>query len=88
MTPIHSIYFFADLHHPVRLLSASGRSFGLSAGRFELFSQERWFSWCSDDSFDINDANVACRNLGFDRANAYSTSKSLGYDVMSETSET
>ena len=64
---------------PVRVVSASGRTVGLSAGRLEIFLHERWGTVC-DDSFGIEDAHVACRHLGFvEGANAYSSAGSLGY---------
>ena len=67
---------------PVRLVSDSGRTTDLSAGRLEIFLNGQWGTVC-DDFFDINDANVACRQLGFDRANGNSHAKYLGYVISS-----
>ena len=66
----------------VRLVSDSGRTTDLSAGRLEIFLNGQWGTVC-DDFFDINDANVACRQLGFDRANDNSHAKYMGYVISS-----
>ena len=66
----------------VRLISDSGRINGLSAGRLEIFLNGQWGTVC-DDFFDIDDANVACRQLGFDRANGNSHAKHIGYVISS-----
>ena len=58
------MFFIINIHfptEPVRLVNsdeASGR------GRLEVFHKGLWGSVC-DDNFDMNAANVVCRQLGF-----------------------
>lgn len=46
---------------PVRLAGGST----INEGRVEVRFEEQWGSVCSD-GFDINDAHVVCRSLGYD----------------------
>ena len=63
---------------PIRLVSQSGRTATLSSGRLELFINNTWGTVC-DDFFDIADAGVACRQLGFTSANSYGYVSNLKY---------
>lgn len=49
----------------------------LSSGRLEIYINGQWGTIC-DDYFDQVDANVACRQLGFEGARYYRTSPSAG----------
>ena len=65
----------------LRLVNNSGNSDGVSGGRLEVFFNGEWGTVC-DDLFDINDADVACRQLGFSRALSFNDVGSLGYDSL------
>ena len=47
----------------IRLIGPSGSN-GMRTGRVEIFYNGRWGTIC-DDSWDINDARVVCRQLGY-----------------------
>ena len=59
---------------PIRL---SGGSYKYS-GRVELFYQSEWETVC-DDFFDLQDAHVACHQLGYHIALQFGSAASMGY---------
>lgn len=70
-----SLFFSANT---IRLLSSDGvRTSRLSAGRLETRINKQWGTVCSS-GFDIADANVACRQLGFSGAMAYTSASDFG----------
>ena len=61
----------------LRLVRGSVADSTYTSGRLEVFINEQWGTVC-DDIFDINDANVACKELGFERATSFRTAASAG----------
>ena len=62
----------------LRLVAGSSTtSASQSSGRLEIYVNEEWGTICKD-SFDQPDADVACRQLGYARADNYGTVGALG----------
>ena len=60
----------------LRLVDNSGRTGG-SSGRLEVYFSGQWGTVCQDN-FGINNARVACRQLGFSTYTRYGTVGRLG----------
>ncbi len=60
----------------LRLVDNYGRKGG-SSGRLEVYYSGQWGTVC-DDSFGVNDARVACRQLEYSTYTRYGTVGTLG----------
>ena len=86
MGGFHNIYFLLVILHsflnatfftvPVRLAGINGANY---AGRVEVFYEGKWGKICRNE-WDINDAKVVCRQLGFQSALA----EFIGMDTKDE----
>lgn len=74
---LHSFFNLSFFTALVRLAGVSGVNY---AGRVEVFNQGKWGKICRNE-WDINDAKVICRELGFQSVLAEFT----GMDIKDET---
>ena len=65
----------------LRLVRGTVADERFSSGRLEIYINGQWGTIC-DDFFDITDANVACKQLGFSGALSFRTSASGGYIII------
>ena len=72
---IHPSFILVNREGDLRLRGGTSRS-----GRIEVYHNRVWGTVC-DDEWDINDAHVACRQLGFLTATAAKHSATYGAGV-------
>ncbi|XP_064388176.1 neurotrypsin-like [Halichondria panicea] len=70
----------------LRLVDSFSRTGG-SSGRLEVYYSSRWGTVCQD-GFGINDARVACRQLGFSSYSRYGTVQRLDFFQASSSTRT
>jgi len=62
----------------LRLVRGSATSYTYTAGRLEIFMSGRWGTICNDADFGLDEATVACQQLGWNGASSYGYSTSMG----------
>ena len=77
MLSVNDLLPFCLVDGALRLVDG-GSSVTTTRDRLEIYYRGQWGTVC-DDSFGQTDADVACRQLGYDRASSYGTVGSLGY---------
>ena len=77
MVVLHSLLNASFFTVPVRLAGVNAINY---AGRVEVFYQGKWGKICRNE-WDINDAKVVCRQLGFQSGLA----EFIGMDTKNET---
>lgn len=66
----------------LRLARGSTTSYSYTSGRLEIYMNGRWGTICSRSNFGINEATVACKQLGWSGASSYGRSRSLGWVIF------
>ena len=61
----------------MRLVSDSGRTLNLSSGRLEILINNQWGTVCSN-FFSQTEADVACRQMGYNSANGFTEISKIG----------
>ena len=62
----------------LRLVRGSATSYSYTSGRLEIFMNGRWGTICDDAEFGMDEATVACQQLGWNGASSYGSSTSMG----------
>ena len=78
MPHVFAVLYYINLYYidNVRLVNGNGPS----QGRLEVYYRGQWGTVC-DDLFDINEANVVCRQLGYRRATRWHDKAYFGLGI-------